>query len=251
MALITQGVQALKLTDVWKSFDGVDALKGVTFEAQAGEVHALLGENGAGKSTLMAIAAGSLAPDSGSMELKGELVQATSPLHVRQRGLSIAYQHPALIPDLTVYENLAMWLPAQAREAGKNSHGLGGAQLQRVGCTAELGQRVASLSVVQRQLLEIAKSLAADPAVLILDEPTASLGAEETQTLFVELRRLAGSGVAVVYITHRLAEVRELCQQVTVLRDGAVRGTFRVERRHGRAAAGADRRPRGHDRVPG
>jgi len=229
MTLITQGVRALKLTDVWKSFDGVDALKGVTFEAQAGEVHALLGENGAGKSTLMAIAAGSLVPDSGSMELKGEFVQATSPLQVRQRGLSIAYQHPALIPDLTVYENLAMWLPAQAREAGKNGPAWAGAQLQRVGCTAELGQRVASLSVVQRQLLEIAKSLAADPAVLILDEPTASLGAEETQTLFVELRRLAGSGVAVVYITHRLAEVRELCQQVTVLRDGAVRGTFRVE----------------------
>ncbi|HET7013737.1 MAG TPA: ATP-binding cassette domain-containing protein [Streptosporangiaceae bacterium] len=229
MTLITQGVQALKLTDVWKSFDGVDALKGVTFEAQAGEVHALLGENGAGKSTLMAIAAGSLMPDSGSMELKGELVQASSPLMVRQRGLSIAYQHPALVPDLTVYENLAMWLPAQAREAGKNGPAWAQAQLQRVACTAELSQRVASLSVVQRQLLEIAKSLAADPAVLILDEPTASLGAEETQTLFVELRRLADSGVAVVYITHRLAEVRELCQQVTVLRDGAVRGTFRVE----------------------
>ncbi|HET9894143.1 MAG TPA: ATP-binding cassette domain-containing protein [Streptosporangiaceae bacterium] len=227
MALMTQGVQALKLTDVWKSFDGVDALKGVTFEARAGEVHALLGENGAGKSTLMAIAAGSLVPDRGSMELKGEPVQASSPLLVRQRGLSIAYQHPALIPDLTVYENLAMWLPAQAREARGAAWAL--ARLQRVGCTAGLGQRVASLSVVQRQLLEIAKSLAADPAVLILDEPTASLGAEETKTLFAELRRLAASGVAVVYITHRLAEVRELCQQVTVLRDGAVRGTFGVD----------------------
>ncbi len=229
MAVITRGVQALKLTDVWKSFDGVDALRGVTFEAHAGEVHALLGENGAGKSTLMAIAAGSLVPDRGLMELKGELVQASSPLMVRQRGLSIAYQHPALIGDLTVYENLAMWLPAKAREAGRDGAAWALSQLRRVGCTAELGQRVASLSVVQRQLLEIAKSLAADPAVLILDEPTASLGAEETETLFAELRRLAGSGVAVVYITHRLAEVRELCQQVTVLRDGAVRGSHRVD----------------------
>ncbi len=226
MAVITRGVQALKLTDVWKSFDGVDALKGVTFEAHAGEVHALLGENGAGKSTLMAIAAGALVPDRGQLELKGELVQASAPLLVRQRGLSIAYQHPALIPDLTVYENFAMWLPARAREDGA-AWAL--PALQRVGCTAELSQRVASLSVVQRQLLEIAKSLAADPAVLILDEPTASLGAEETEILFAELRRLAGSGVAVVYITHRLAEVRELCQQVTVLRDGAVRGTFGVD----------------------
>jgi ribose transport system ATP-binding protein len=228
MALTAQGVQALKLAGIWKSFDGVDALKGVTFEAQAGEIHALLGENGAGKSTLMAIAAGSLEPDRGLLELRGEPVEATSPLAVRQRGLSIAYQHPALVPDLTVLENLAMWLPGQAAAAGKDTAPWASAALARVGCTAGLGQRVASLSVVQRQLLEVAKSLAADPAVLILDEPTASLGAEETEVLFAELRRLAESGVAVIYITHRLAEVRELCQQVTVLRDGAVRGTFPV-----------------------
>ncbi|HEV8223337.1 MAG TPA: ATP-binding cassette domain-containing protein [Streptosporangiaceae bacterium] len=228
MALTAQGVQALKLAGIWKSFDGVDALKGVTFEAQAGEIHALLGENGAGKSTLMAIAAGSLEPDRGLLELRGEPVEATSPLAVRQRGLSIAYQHPALVPDLTVLENLAMWLPGQAAAAGKATAAWASAALARVGCTAGLGQRVASLSVVQRQLLEVAKSLAADPSVLILDEPTASLGAEETEVLFAELRRLAESGVAVIYITHRLAEVRELCQQVTVLRDGAVRGTFPV-----------------------
>src|SRR5947207_10569530 len=93
MALTAQSVQVLRLADVWKSFEGVDALKGVTFEAQAGEIHALLGENGAGKSTLMAIAAGSLTPDRGEVELCGEAVAASSPLAVRQRGLSIAYQH--------------------------------------------------------------------------------------------------------------------------------------------------------------
>src|SRR6266567_1671547 len=228
MALTAQSVQVLKLAHVWKSFDGVDALKGVTFEAQAGEIHALLGENGAGKSTLMAIAAGSLEPDRGRIELKGEQVEGSSPLAVRQLGLSIAYQHPALVPDLTVAENIAMWLPGQVRAAGKDAAGWMRSQLARVGCTAGLGQRVSSLSVVQRQLLEVAKSLAADPAVLILDEPTASLGAEETTVLFTELRRLAGGGTAVVYITHRLAEVRELCQQVTVLRDGTVRGSFGV-----------------------
>jgi ribose transport system ATP-binding protein len=229
MAVTAQRVQVLRLADVWKSFDGVDALKGVTFEAQAGEIHALLGENGAGKSTLMAIAAGSQAPDRGLIELNGQPAGGASPLAVRQRGLSIAYQHPALVPDLTVAENIAMWLPEQLHAAGKDAAGWARSQLARVGCTAALGQRVASLSVVQRQLLEVAKSLAADPAVLILDEPTASLGAEETATLFAELRRLAASGAAVVYITHRLAEVRELCQQVTVLRDGAVRGSFRVQ----------------------
>jgi ribose transport system ATP-binding protein len=228
MSLTAQDVQVLRLADVWKSFDGVDALKGVTFEAQAGEIHALLGENGAGKSTLMAIAAGSLAPDRGQMEFKGEPVAAATPLAVRQLGISIAYQHPALVPDLTVAENIAMWLPEQVRAAGKDTAGWARSQLARVGCKADLGQRVSSLSVVQRQLLEVAKALAADPAVLILDEPTASLGADDTAVLFDELRRMAGAGVAVVYITHRLAEVRELCQRVTVLRDGAVRGSFPV-----------------------
>ena len=229
MALTAQGVQVLRLADVWKSFDGVDAVKGVTFEAQAGEIHALLGENGAGKSTLMAIAAGSLAPDRGHLELKGEPVGAASPVAIHQRGLSIAYQHPALVPDLTVYENIAMWLPGQVRTAGKDATSWARSQLARVGCRAGLGQRVSNLTVAQRHLLEVAKALASDPAVLILDEPTAALGADDSATLFAELRRMAASGVAVVYITHRLAEVRELCQRVTVLRDGSIRGTFAVQ----------------------
>jgi ribose transport system ATP-binding protein len=228
MAVTAQGVEALRLADVWKSFDGVDALKGVTFEARAGEIHALLGENGAGKSTLMAIAAGSLAPDRGQVELGGDPVRDATPAAIRQRGLSIAYQHPALVPDLTVYENVAMWLPRQVREAGKDAATWMRAQLARVGCRADLTQRVSGLSVAQRHLLEIAKAMASDPAVLILDEPTAALGADDSAVLFDELRRLAASGIAVVYITHRLAEVRELCQQVTVLRDGSIRGTFAV-----------------------
>jgi ribose transport system ATP-binding protein len=228
MAVTAQGVRVLRLADVWKSFDGVDALKGVTFEARAGEIHALLGENGAGKSTLMAIAAGSLQPDRGSMELKGDPVEGATPAAIHQLGLSIAYQHPALVPDLTVAENIVMWLPGQVRAAGKDAGAWMRSQLARVGCTAGLGQRVSGLSVAQRHLLEVAKALAADPAVLILDEPTAALGADDSATLFAELRRLAEAGVAVVYITHRLAEVRELCQQVTVLRDGAVRGSFPV-----------------------
>ena len=228
MAVTAQGVEVLRLADVWKSFDGVDALKGVTFEVRAGEIHALLGENGAGKSTLMAIAAGSLAPDRGQVELGGEPVRDATPVAIRQRGLSIAYQHPALVPDLTVYENVAMWLPRQVREAGKDAMSWATAQLARVGCQADLTQRVSSLGVAQRHLLEIAKAMASDPAVLILDEPTAALGADDSAVLFAELRRLADSGVAVVYITHRLAEVRELCQQVTVLRDGSIRGTFAV-----------------------
>ncbi|MGH3207616.1 MAG: sugar ABC transporter ATP-binding protein, partial [Trebonia sp.] len=228
MAVTAQGVQVLRLADVWKSFDGVHALKGVTFEAQAGEIHALLGENGAGKSTLMAIAAGSLAPDRGQLELKGEPVHGATPVAIRRRGLSIAYQHPALVPDLTVYENIAMWLPGQVREAGHDAATWARSQLARVGCRADLTERVGGLNVAQRHLLEIAKALASDPAVLILDEPTAALGSDDSAVLFAELRRLAADGVAVIYITHRLAEVRELCHKVTVLRDGSVRGTFGV-----------------------
>ena len=229
MTVTAQNVRVLRLADVWKSFDGVDALKGVTFEARAGEIHALLGENGAGKSTLMAIAAGSLSPDRGHMELRGEPVHGATPAAIRERGLSIAYQHPALVPDLTVYENIAMWLPGQVREAGKDAGAWARSQLARVGCRADLAQRVSSLGVAQRHLLEIAKALASDPAVLILDEPTAALGADDSAVLFAELRRLAAGGVAVVYITHRLAEVRELCHKVTVLRDGSIRGTFQVQ----------------------
>src|ERR1051326_5304750 len=116
MTRTTQGGPVLRLADVRKRCDGVDALKGVTFEARAGEIHALLGENGAGKSTLMAIAAGSLAPDRGQLELAGEPALGATPVTIRERGLSIAYQHPALVPDLTVYENVAMWLPRQVRE---------------------------------------------------------------------------------------------------------------------------------------
>src|SRR5579863_4963913 len=127
MAATARRAEVLRLADVWKSFDGADALKGVTFEAQAGEIHALLGENGAGKSTLMAIAAGSLASDRGLIELNGQPVGGTSPLAVRQRGLSIAYQHPALVPDLTVSENIAMWLPERWSESWARQ------QLARVG----------------------------------------------------------------------------------------------------------------------
>jgi ribose transport system ATP-binding protein len=176
----------------------------------------------------MAIAAGSLAPDRGDIELKGEPVYGATPAAIRERGLSIAYQHPALVPDLTVYENIAMWLPDQVRAAGKDVASWARSQLARVGCRADLAQRVSGLGVAQRHLLEIAKALASDPSVLILDEPTAALGADDSAILFTELRRLAEAGVAVVYITHRLGEVRELCQRVTVLRDGAVRGTFGV-----------------------
>lgn len=219
---------ALRLTGVSKRFGGVAALKDVTFEVHPGEIHALLGENGAGKSTLMAVAAGSLRPDRGAITLGGNVHEAVTPALARASGLAIVYQHPALVPDLTVMENVTMAMPERLHELGSEAADWVRSQLERLGCTAPLAARVDSLDVVQRQLLEITKALAADPAVLILDEPTAVLGADETDRLFSELRRLSSGPTAVVYITHRLAEVRELCGRVTVLRDGEVRGTLDV-----------------------
>jgi len=231
--VITEGLSqarpvALRLVDVEKRFGGVAALKGVTFEARYGEIHALLGENGAGKSTLMAIAAGALRPDAGTIVLPSGVTDAMTPLVGREAGLSIVYQHPALVPDLTVFENFSMALTENFVGLRKRSSAWVQDQLARVGCTASLGATVQSLTVVQRQLLEIAKALAAKPKILILDEPTAALSASDTAVLFAELRNVASDGCAVVYITHRLAEVRELCDRVTVLRDGEVRGTFTV-----------------------
>ncbi len=219
---------ALKLSDVWKRFDGVAALKGVSLEVLSGEVHALLGENGAGKSTLMSAAVGSLQPDQGQIEVLGRVVENLNPQLAQKLGIAIVYQHPALAPDLSVFENMAMALGPQMREHGGEAKNWVAAQLAEVGCTAGLNDRVSDLAVAQRQLIEIAKALAAGPSIMILDEPTASLGAGDAEMLFSHLRRLASNGVAIIYITHRLAEVRALCDRVTVLRDGEMRGTFTV-----------------------
>jgi len=228
MSVSQDSKTVLKLENVWKHFDGVAALKGVSLEVNAAEVHALLGENGAGKSTLMSIAVGSLQPDEGTIEILGVPAENLNPLETHRLGESIVYQHPALAPDLTVLENFAMALPEHfPRSDSKSRQWLQG-QLASVGCTVSIYERVADLNVADRQLLEIAKALSAQPKVLILDEPTAALGARETEMLFDRLRTLAASGVGIVYITHRLVEVRAVCDTVTILRDGEVRGSFSV-----------------------
>ncbi|TQS43402.1 ATP-binding cassette domain-containing protein [Cryptosporangium phraense] len=218
--------EPLRLAGISKHYAGVRALQGVDLRLTSGEVHALLGENGAGKSTLMGIASGSTVPDEGGeIVIDGEPVAQYTPAVATAAGIAIVHQHPAVLPDLTVAENMLIAVPKQHRHGERWMQAL----LDRVGCTADLKVRVETLGVADRQLLELAKALALEPRVLILDEPTAALGADAVEVLFAEVRRAAEVGTAVVYITHRLAEVRQLADRVTVLRDGTVQGSERVD----------------------
>ncbi|HWV84037.1 MAG TPA: ATP-binding cassette domain-containing protein [Capillimicrobium sp.] len=216
----------LRLTDVHKSFGGVRALKGVSFSVRAGEVHALLGENGAGKSTLMAVAAGSLEPDSGTVEIGGEPLTHTSPSAAQALGLGVVYQHPAIADDITVLENMLLAMPADRRPRFGAAERWAREQLDAVGARVDPLRRANDLSAAEHQLVEIAKALALEPRVLILDEPTAALGAAEVEHLFEQVRAIRARGTAVVYISHRIPEVTAISDRVTVLRDGEHMGTF-------------------------
>ncbi len=215
----------MTLRGISKHYDGVAALSDVSIDIRPGEVHALLGENGAGKSTLMGVASGTTAPDSGIITVRDQRVEGLSPALAANLGIAIVHQHPAVLPDLTVGENMRVSVPGRYLGTGDAALQTMRRVLSEVGSAAHLDDRVSELSVAQRHLLELAKIFVVDPSVLILDEPTAPLGPESVDLLFDRVRRMAAQGTAVVYITHRLAEVRELADRVTVLRDGKVRGT--------------------------
>jgi ribose transport system ATP-binding protein len=219
----------LHLSDVVKAFPGVVALKGVSFEVLEGEVHALVGENGAGKSTLMAVAAGSTAPDSGRVEIGGSELEEASPARAQQLGLAVVYQHLSILEDLTVAENMVFAMPAALRPSVARWLAWTRERLAAIGSRIEPSTRVTDLSVADRQLLEIAKALALESKVLLLDEPTESLTAAESERLFAQIRAITATGTAVVYISHRLPEVLRVADRITVLRDGEVRGTMPAE----------------------
>lgn len=222
-------VATLSMSGISKSFGGVAALTDVSLEVLPGEVHALLGENGAGKSTLMNVATGTIRPDAGSMAFRGEGVDALDPREAARLGIAFVHQHPAVMPDLTVFENLLVALPSSVFAGDKSKEEVARELLARVNLRVHLSDRVETLSVAKKHLLEIAKALAVDPALLVLDEPTAPLGADSVDLLFQLVRDAVASGTSVVYITHRLAEVRELADRVTVLRDGRLRATAVVD----------------------
>lgn len=218
---------ALEMTGITKLFARVPALVDVDLHVRAGEIHALLGENGAGKSTLMNVATGVLAPDEGVISLLGQEFTALTPSIATDSGIAIVHQHPAVLAELTVEENLRLALPAsvfQGTDVKERAREI----LSDVGMSIGLDERVEALTIAQKHLLEVAKALAVRPRILVLDEPTAPLGQESVDLLFRRVRAAVAEGTAVVYITHRLAEVRELADRVTVLRDGRVRGTATV-----------------------
>ncbi len=218
----------LEMSHISKRYGGVAALTDVSVQILPGEVHAILGENGAGKSTLMNIATGTTHPDGGSMSVLGDEVTSLNPRTASSLGIAIVHQHPAVLPDLTVLENLQVALPRSVF-AGRPDKKTAQALLDGVGLQVHLSDRVESLTLAEKHLLEIAKAFAVEPKLLILDEPTAPLGADAADLLFRLVREAVAAGTSVVYITHRLAEVRELAHRVTVLRDGRVRGTSLVD----------------------
>ena len=219
-------VPALRLAGIVKRYPGVTALKQVDFEVEAGEVHAVVGENGAGKSTLMGVACGVIVPDEGRVEIAGEPLRRAEPGLAQRLGVAVVYQHASVLDDLTVAENLLYPLPAERRPARREAPAWVRRQLEQVGAAVEPGARVDQLTVAQRQLVEITRALAADAKVLILDEPTESLTAGETELLFARIEQLRSTGTGIVYISHRFGEVRRVADRITVLRDGESRGTM-------------------------
>ena len=220
----------LSMLGITKHYDAIAALTDVSFDVLPGEVHALLGENGAGKSTLMNVASGATPPDGGTIVFDGAPVENLTPAVAQELGIAIVHQHPALLPDMTVAENIRVavgieHLRRRDPDVTKAMRSL----LDDVHFLGHLEDRVSSLSVARRHLLELAKAFAVSPRLLILDEPTAPLSQDSVELLFTAVRKLAADGTAVVYITHRLGEVREIADRVTVLRDGALRGTSAVK----------------------
>ena len=216
------GAALLQMENIQKWFHAVHALDGVDFELRAGEIHVLLGQNGAGKSTLIKILSGAEQMDSGAVFISGTPTTIRSPIHARELGVCTVYQEFVLIPQLTVAENIL--LGRRVRKYGvvdwASMYRLAEEILDRLGFDISVRERVGRLSVHEQQVVEIARALAHDAKILVLDEPTAALTDRETERLFEILQGLREAGVGVIYISHNLGEVERIGDRATVLRDG-------------------------------
>ena len=214
----------LELRGISKSFPGVRALSDVSFSAWPGEIHMLLGENGAGKSTLMKVLCGAVQADAGSFRHKGQEVAIGSPVEARALGVAVIFQEFSLVPYLDIAQNIFLGRAPAGRIPGT----IDTARMYRdakrildsIGFEIDPRERVHRLGVAQQQMVEIAKALSQDARILVMDEPTAALSDREAELLFATMRRLKAEGVAIIYISHRMAEVFALGDRITVLRDG-------------------------------
>lgn len=212
----------LQLSGISKHFPGVKALSDVDFDLLPGEVHVLFGENGAGKSTLINVIAGSFPPDSGSIMFRGEPLRLNSPHHARELGINAVFQEFSLVPTLSVQDNLYLGRELKrGRLLDKGAMARGArATLEQLGFHVDPRAQVGRLSRAEQQMVEIAKAIQSSPSVLILDEPTASLTENEADQLFAVVESLKASGIGIIYITHRMQEIRRIADRITVLRDG-------------------------------
>lgn len=214
----------LELQNISKAFPGVQALDNVSFDVRPGEVHALIGENGAGKSTLIKIVAGVYDQDAGEICFQGETMRIQNPRHAQSLGIAAIYQESSLYPDLSVAENIFMGHHPRRGRLGlvdwEEMYARAEDLFDTLNVDTDVQAMVGGLSVANRQRVEIAKALSHDAKVLIMDEPTAALAQQDVEALFETVRLLRDRGVAIIYISHRLEEVFELADRVTVLRDG-------------------------------
>lgn len=229
---------AIAADDIRMRFGGVEALRGVSLSVFPGEIVGLVGHNGAGKSTLVRILHGDLTPDSGEIKLRGNTVKFTSISDALHKGLGVVRQELELVPDLSIAENVFLGDEATFDTFGfldrKKMRGEAEPLLRRVGLLVDAGARLSTLSIGDQQLVAAARALRRAASVLLLDEPTSSLSPHEANRLFEQVRALAKSGIAIVYISHRMDEVAALCDRVVVLRDGLVAGEFtKPERQQG------------------
>jgi rhamnose transport system ATP-binding protein len=217
------GAPLLSLRNAAKAFGAVQAIADASVDLYGGEVHGLVGENGAGKSTLVKILAGVYQPDSGELLVNGTPTTLHGPAAAQEAGIAVIYQEPTLFPDLTAAENIFMGRQPlrrgrriDARQMREQARGL----FERLGVRLDPGRICRGLSIADQQIIEIAKALSLEAKIIVMDEPTAALSAAEVARLFDVARTLRASGAAVLFISHRLEEVFEICQRVTVMRDG-------------------------------
>jgi ribose transport system ATP-binding protein len=213
----------LAVAGIHKTFPGVQALAGVDLDVRAGEIHALVGENGAGKSTLTKIIAGVQSAETGEIRLDGQVVHWQGPAQAKAAGIHVIYQEFVLFPHMSIAENVFLGRMPRNR-LGLLDHRLAERRaaeiLARLGVSLDVRQPVSGLTVADQQMVEIAKAMIDTPKVLILDEPTAVIAGREVELLFDRLRKLRDDGVAIVYISHRLEEIFQLCDRLTVIKDG-------------------------------